>query len=57
VALKEGAGKSGGWGKTYECCCVLWPLSLFRCISVVVVEGVCVKDCRGLVVCTVGTVG
>jgi hypothetical protein len=26
----------------------LWLLCVFGCISVVVVEGVCVSDCRGL---------
>jgi hypothetical protein len=36
---------------------VLWPLCVFGCISVVVVEGVCVKDCRGLELYTIGTVG
>jgi hypothetical protein len=30
---------------------------VFGCISVVVVEGACVRDCRGLGFCTVGTVG
>jgi hypothetical protein len=29
---------------------------VFGCISVVVLEGACVRDCRGLVLCTVGTV-
>jgi hypothetical protein len=28
-----------------------------QCISVVVVEGACVRDCRGLDFCTVATVG
>jgi hypothetical protein len=27
------------------------------CISVIVVKGNCVRDCRGLGLCTVGTVG
>jgi len=50
-------GKRGGWGKKYGGCCVLWPLCLFGCISVVVVEGACVRGCMGLGVCTVGIVG
>jgi hypothetical protein len=36
---------------------VLWPMCVFGCISVVVVDGVCVRYCRGLGLCTVGTVG
>jgi hypothetical protein len=35
----------------------LWPLCVFGCISVVVVGGICVRDCRGLELCAVGTVG
>jgi hypothetical protein len=35
----------------------LWPLSVFGCISVVVVEGACVSDCTGLGLCTVGKIG
>jgi hypothetical protein len=34
----------------------LWLLCVFGWISVVV-EGACVRDCRGLGLCTVGTVG
>jgi hypothetical protein len=30
---------------------------VFVCISVVVVEGACVRDCRGLGLCIVGIVG
>jgi hypothetical protein len=30
---------------------------VFGCISVVVLDGACVRDCRGLGLCTVGTVG
>jgi hypothetical protein len=37
-------------------CWVLRPLCVLGCISTVVVEGACVKDCRGLGGCTVGTV-
>jgi hypothetical protein len=42
-------GMGEGWwlGKRYAGCWVLWPLCVFGCISVVVVEGVCVRDCRG----------
>jgi hypothetical protein len=42
VALKEGGmGKRVvGWVESYEDCWVLWPLCVFGCISVVVVEGV-----------------
>jgi hypothetical protein len=36
---------------------VLWPLCVFGCISVVALEGSCVRDCRGLGWNTVGTVG
>jgi hypothetical protein len=46
-----------GWGKRYGNGWVLWPLSVFGCISVIVVEVVCVRDCRGLGLFTVGTVG
>jgi hypothetical protein len=40
----------------YEGCWVLWP-GMFACISVAVVEGACVRDCRRLGVYTVCTVG
>jgi hypothetical protein len=54
VALKRGAGKGvGGWGKRYGVCWVLWPLCVFGYISVVM-EGGCVRNCRGLGLCTVG---
>jgi hypothetical protein len=43
-------------GKRYGSCWFLWPLCVFGCISVVV-ESVCVRNCRGLGFCTVGTVG
>jgi hypothetical protein len=43
--------------KSYGGCWVLWPLCVLGFISVVVVEGACVQDCRGLGLCTVGTVG
>jgi hypothetical protein len=56
VALKSGCRKRGGWVKRYGGCWVLCLLCVFECISVIVVEGVCVRDCRGLGFCTVGTV-
>jgi hypothetical protein len=51
VALNKGeVGRYGG--------CWIWqPLCVFGCISIVVAEGICVKDCRGLGLCAVGTVG
>jgi hypothetical protein len=49
LILKGRGGKRGGW--------VLWSLCVFGCISVVVLDGACVRDCRGLGLCTVGTVG
>jgi hypothetical protein len=45
-AALKGTGKGVGqevWG-----CWVLWPLCVFECISVVVTEGVWVRDCRAL---------
>jgi hypothetical protein len=45
------------WGKQYGGCWFLWSLCLFGCISVVVVEGACVRDCRSLELCKVGIVG
>jgi hypothetical protein len=44
------------WVKIYGGCWVLWPLCVFGCISIVV-EGVCVRDCRGVGLCTFGRVG
>jgi hypothetical protein len=35
---------------------VLWPLCVFGCISVVVVEGACVRGCKELGLCKVGRV-
>jgi hypothetical protein len=40
-----GKGLSG-WVESYGDFWVLWPQCVFRCISVVVVEGVCVRDVR-----------
>jgi hypothetical protein len=47
----------GGRVKEYGGFCILWPLCVFDCISVVLVEGICVRDFRGLELCAVGTVG
>jgi hypothetical protein len=53
-------GQEGGDGvrgeKRYRGYGVLRPLCVFRCSSVVVVEGACVKDCRQIGVCKVGIV-
>jgi hypothetical protein len=58
LALKREVSKGvDGWGNRYGCCWVLWPLCVFGCISVAVVEGACVRDCRELELCTVVTVG
>jgi hypothetical protein len=53
VALKESGVRKGvgGWVKRYGCCCILWPLCVFGCISIVVMEGVCIRDCRVLGLC------
>jgi hypothetical protein len=49
LALKEEVGSGEGeWGKQCGGCWFLWSLCVFGCISVVVVEGVCVRYCRGL---------
>jgi hypothetical protein len=49
VALKTSGGweKVGGWVEGYQGCWVLWSLCVFGCISVVVVEGVCVRGLQG----------
>jgi hypothetical protein len=47
----------GRWVESYGGCWVLWPLCMFGCISVIVVEGVCIGNCRGLVLCAVGRAG
>jgi hypothetical protein len=47
----------GGWGKRYVGCWVLWPLCVLGYIPIVVVEGACIRDCRELGLCIVGTVG
>jgi hypothetical protein len=53
----KGGTKRSGWVKRYGGFWILWPLCVWGYISVVVVEGVCVRDCRGLGLYTVGTVG
>jgi hypothetical protein len=52
-------GGEEGSVKGYGGCWVLWSLCVLGCISTVVMEGegAYVRDCRGLGVCTVGTVG
>jgi hypothetical protein len=58
VALKLEVGSGvGEWGKQCGGYWVLWPLYVFGCISVAVVKGTCIKDCRGLGLCIVGIVG
>jgi hypothetical protein len=52
VSQKRGGRKRGGLVKRYGGCWVLWPLCVFGFISFVVVEGVCVRDCLGLIVCS-----
>jgi hypothetical protein len=58
VELKGEMGYGmGEWGKQYEACWVLWSLYVFGYIFIVVVLGACVRDCRGLGLCIVGTIG
>jgi hypothetical protein len=45
----------GGGVKRYGSYWVLWPLCVFGCIPVIIMEGVCDRDCKGLVLCAVGT--
>jgi hypothetical protein len=47
VVLKGKAGSEvGEWQKQFGSFWFLWPLCVFGCISVVVVQVACVKDCR-----------
>jgi hypothetical protein len=56
MALKGKMGSGlGEWGSSVGAA-VFVSLFLFVCISVVVKEGVYVKDCRGLGLCKVGIV-
>jgi hypothetical protein len=60
VTLKKGwvvGIRMVGWVESYRCCWGLWPVCVFRCVSVAVMEGVCVRDCRRLGLCMVGRVG
>jgi hypothetical protein len=58
VALKVDMGsRMGEWGKQCVGLLFLWSLCVFGYISVVVKEGVCVRDCRDLGWCKVGMVG
>jgi hypothetical protein len=54
---KREGRKGHGWRKRNRGCWVLWPLCVFGYIYAVVVEGAFVRDCRGLGMCTVDTVG
>jgi hypothetical protein len=58
VALK-GEVRSGvdEWRKQSGGCWFLWSLCVFGCISVVVVEGASVRDCKGYGLCKVVIVG
>jgi hypothetical protein len=57
VALKEEVGSGvDEWGKQCGGYWFLLSFCVFGCISVVV-EGACVRDCRGLGFCKVGIVG
>jgi hypothetical protein len=47
----------GGKGMGADEFCGFVALVCFECISTAVVEGACVRDYKGLRVCTVGTVG
>jgi hypothetical protein len=49
VAQKRGGLEKGmgEWGKRYGGYWVLWPLCVLGYISAVVVEGVCVRHCKG----------
>jgi hypothetical protein len=38
-------------------CWAFWLLYVFGCISVAALEGPCVRNCRELGLCMVGTVG
>jgi hypothetical protein len=58
VALKGEVGSGVGvWRKHCGGCWFFWSLYVFGCISVVVVEGACVRDCRDLGLCKVGILG
>jgi hypothetical protein len=46
----------GGWEKNYGGCWVLWPLCALGYVSVVVVEGACVRDFSGIELCIVDTI-
>jgi hypothetical protein len=55
--IRRKGGKGGGRGKQCGGFWVLWPFCVFGCISLVVVKGASIRDCRRLQVCRVGTVG
>jgi hypothetical protein len=54
---RRGGKWVGEWGKQCRGCWFLWSLCVFGYISVIVVEGACVMDCKGLALCKVGIVG
>jgi hypothetical protein len=57
VAQKGEVGSGvGEWEKQCRDCGFLWSLCVFGCISIVV-EGACVRNCRGMGLCKVGKVG
>jgi hypothetical protein len=58
VALKVEIGSGvSKWGEAVCGLLFLWSLYVFGYISVVVEEGVCVRDCSGLGLCKVFIVG
>jgi hypothetical protein len=59
VALKTGRGvrKEVGGLRGMGAVGILWPLCVFGCTVLVIMEGISVRDCRVLGFCAVGTVG
>jgi hypothetical protein len=56
--VKSGGRKCGRQvGKNYGGNWVVWLLCVFACISVVVVEGACVRIAAGVGLCIVSTLG
>jgi hypothetical protein len=45
-----------GWVDIYGDCWVLWTLCVFGCISFVITDSVCIRDCNSLGLCAVGEV-
>jgi hypothetical protein len=48
IKNKVGRQRQGEWGHPKGRHWVLWSLCVLGCISTVIVEGACVRDCRGL---------